>query len=150
MEQLLIREIYGVMQQQYPDWLISLQEEKRVREFIEEKAELVGITIGNLLEEDHRPLYLVREICHWEIEDMLGPSRFCYIRELLSEQFEAAYYRLLDEGTLTTETLNLLSVCEPLFDGFACEILSEADKFREYEIIAEVDAYFKARSLEGA
>lgn len=146
MKDLLCKKLIEYLWENNPDILFSLQEEGRLLSYLEGKLVAVGELIENLIREQ-KPAYLIEGICLDTLTEDLRPSKFHYIKETLEEEFEDHYQKLLHSGLLTYETINLISICNPLFEAFSFSEENE-DKHLRYTVIGAIKEYFEKRERE--
>lgn len=85
----------------------------------------------------------ILEQCLNELISVLPVSRFDYIKELLSTEFEQQHEQLLSSGLLPYECMNLLQHCKPVFDKLNFSLTNEEDPFIRYAVIAAISDYFE-------
>ena len=108
------------------DLLISLQEDHRLKDYLHRKVESVK-DYWESLQAEKRPEFVIEALCMEELTCDLRPSRFEYVRNLLEEDFEAHYRRMLGCGILSYEVINLIGACEPIFEIYG---LTDSDDDR--------------------
>jgi len=114
MKELLIRRLHSYLLENQMDLLISLQEDHRLKEYLNRKVSSVKDHWERLAAEN-RPEYVIEALCMEELTSDLRPSRFEFVRNLLEEEFEQDYQRMLQCGILSYEVINLIGACEPIF-----------------------------------
>ena len=146
MEQLLILKLHKYITENNPDLLLELQQHNAVTGYLESKV--AGImTLMEELFEQGQSAYEIEEQCLEELTADLRPSRYLYIREILAEEFEPEYVRLLDTGLIVFELLNLVQSCKSVFEelGFTSE--NEDDRHLRYAITGAIKEYFETRAV---
>lgn len=86
----------------------------------------------------------ILEQCLNQLIAELPVSRFDYITELLSNEFEQQHEQLLSSGLLHYECMNLLQHCKPVFDKLNFSLTNEDDPFVRYAVIAVISDYFES------
>ncbi|KIO54345.1 DUF1896 family protein [Flavobacterium hibernum] len=122
MEDLLKEKLWFYIIHNNPDLMFTLQEDYSVLDYLNEKISSVKSILDDMLS-DGTPKYIIEEICLNVLTEDLKPSRFLYIRSLLSEEFEKTYAAFQESGILTYEVMNLMENCRPVFEtiGFTKE-----------------------------
>lgn len=121
----LVKKLHAYLLEHHTDLLIALQEDHRLDHYLIAKVDSVDEFILQL-QEEQRPGYVIEALCLEELTRDLRPSRFAYLRELLEEEFEQDYLRMLKSGILTYEIINLAGACEPVFEVYR---FSEEDEY---------------------
>ncbi len=86
----------------------------------------------------------ILEQCLNQLIAELPVSRFDYITELLSTEFEQQHKQLLSTGLLPYECMNLLQHCKPVFDKLNFSLTNEDDSFIRNAMIAAISDYFES------
>jgi hypothetical protein len=146
MEQLLINKLHQYITENNPDLLLELQQHNEVTGYLESKVAGVMNLMEELLSQG-QSMFEIEEQCLEELTADLRPSRYLYIREILAEEFEPEYVRLLDTGLLVFELLNLVESSKPVFEelGFTSE--NEEDRHLRYAITGTIREYFETRAV---
>jgi hypothetical protein len=71
----------------------------------------------------------------------LRPSRYCFVKDILEEDFEEIYNRLEESGILIFEVLNMLSACTVIFDELGYTEENEDNRFLRYAITGVIEEY---------
>jgi hypothetical protein len=146
MQELLIRKLHNYIQESHPDLLITLQEESRVEAYLLDAVNSIDGFVNDLLDANE-PLYLIEENCFEKLVKSLGPSRFLYIKDVLEEAFPNEFERLLRHGVLTTEVINLITFCDPVFEGLLFSTKTEDSSYLRYAIIGSIHEYFQKEEV---
>src|SRR5690349_9859173 len=125
--------LFEYLKENSPEVFFSLQQEGSLVSYLSQKMELIDGLLEELLIQQ-RPGYMIEELCMNELTADLKPSRYSYIRELLEEEFISEYHRLLRSGILHFEIINIISVCDPLFEAFGFSEENEEDKHLRYTV----------------
>jgi hypothetical protein len=140
MQEKLIRKLHDYIRENNPDLLITLQEENRVTDYLRENVASVDGLLNQLLAENKAPS-VIEELCMEELTRPLKPSRFNYIKELLEEEFSKDFERLESSGLLTTELINMIAVCDAVFDELQFSMDNEDDRTLRYAVIGSMHEY---------
>ena len=124
------------------DLVIALQEKNNVESYLKEKVLSVETLLTQLLIEDV-PGYIVEERCMDILTQDLRPSKFNYLNSVLEEEFENNYLRLKRNGTLSYEVINLIELCNPVFESIGFTEGSENDRHLRYGITGVIKEYFE-------
>lgn len=122
MEDILKEKLWIYIIHNNPDLMFTLQEDYSVLDYLNKKIDGVKSILDDMLS-DGTPKYIIEEICLNVLTEDLKPSRFLYIRSLLSDEFEKTYAAFQESGILTYEVINLMESCKPIFEtiGFTKE-----------------------------
>jgi len=140
MEDLLKEKLWFYIIHNNPDLMFTLQEDYSVLDYLNEKISSVKSILDDMLS-DGTPKYIIEEICLNVLTEDLKPSRFLYIRSLLSDEFEKTYAAFQESGILTYEVMNLMENCRPVFEsnGFTKE--NEEDPNLRNALIGQIADY---------
>lgn len=140
MQEILIRKLHEYIQENNPDLLVTLQEENRVTDYLQECVASVDELIHQLLAENKAPS-VIEQVCMEELVKPLLPSRFNYLKEILQDEFLNYYTRLEQAGILRTELVNMVAACDPVFDELHFSVANEDDRFLRYAITGAMYEY---------
>lgn len=140
MQEILIRKLHEYIRDNNPDLLLTLQEENRVTDYLQENVASLDEMIQELVSEN-KPVSVIEQLCMEELAKPLRPSRYNYLKEVLEEEFPAAYERFRQHGVLTTELINLIAACDEVFDEVNFSEKNEDDRYLRYAIIGAVHDY---------
>ena len=115
MEKILKEKLWDYIIHNNPDLMFILQEKYGVADYLNEKVNGVLALVDELLS-DSIPSEIIEEICINVLTEDLKPSRFIYLRSLLSEEFKEVCNQFIEAGSLTSEVINLLETCKQIFD----------------------------------
>lgn len=138
----LIRQLHDYLLHNHTDLLIALQEEHRLEHYLKQKVDSITDLLAQL-QEEQRPAYVIEALCLEELTRDLRPSRFNYMRELLEEEYEIDYRRMLQNGILTYELINLIGACEPIFEVFAFGEETEDSRQLRHAIMGMISEYLE-------
>ncbi len=126
----------------HPDLLLEWRLAGALHETIEQQLDRFRPLLDKRSTEEIHPDDFVQQ-CLLELIAELPPSRFDFIRELLSTEFEQQHEQLLSSGLLPFECMNLLQHCKPVFDKLNFSLTNEDDPFIRYAVIAAIGDYFE-------
>jgi hypothetical protein len=147
MQEILIRKLHDYISDNDPDLFLSLQQENKLTGYLHERVLSVDELI-NQLTTGNRPSLMIEELCMEELTNSLRPSRFNYLKEILEEEFPKEFERLGQNGILTTELINMVTVCNPVFDELNFSEASEDDRYLRYAIMGAAHEYLNKESSE--
>jgi len=123
-----------------PDLVIGMQKDYSLAQFLDDKIEIIKPMVAELSAE-HRPPYLIEQLCMQTMTEQLRPSRFSYIRSVLESEFPEDFYKLEVLGIINYEIMNLLEECKKIFDEFSFSQDHEDDQSMRNTIIGQVHEY---------
>lgn len=126
----------------HPDLLSEWRLGDVLHETIEQQLDRAKPLLEKLSSDELHPDDILQQ-CLNELIAELPASRFDYITELLSTEFEQQHEELLSSGLLPYECMNLLQHCKPVFDKLNFSPTNEDDPFIRYAIIAAISDYFE-------
>jgi hypothetical protein len=148
MKELLTRRLHSYLLENHMDLLISLQEDHRLMDYLNRKVSSVK-DYWSALEAENRPEYVIEALCMEELTGDLRPSRFEFVRNLLEEEFEADYRRMLGCGILSYEIINLTGACEPIFGIYGLTDDAEDRKELRYAVLGMIAEYIGGEERYG-
>lgn len=140
MEDLLKEKLWFYIIHNNPDLMFTLQEDYSVLDYLNEKISSVKSILDDMLS-DGTPKYIIEEICLNVLTEDLKPSRFLYIRSLLSDEFEKTYAAFQESGILTYEVMNLMENCRPVFETIGFTKENEEDPNLRNSLIGQIADY---------
>lgn len=140
MEDLLKEKLWFYIIHNNPDLMFTLQEDYSVLDYLNEKISSVKSILDDMLS-DGTPKYIIEEICLNVLTEDLKPSRFLYIRSLLSDEFEKTYTAFQESGILTYEVINLMENCRPVFETIGFTKENEEDPTLRNALIGQITDY---------
>lgn len=140
MQEILLRKLHDYIRDNNPDILITLEEENRITDYLQENVASVDSLVNQLLAEN-KPPSVIEEVCMAALTKQLKPSRFNYLKVLLEEEFPKDFERLQDSSILITELINMITVCDTVFDELRFSETNEDDRTLRYAVIGEVHEY---------
>ena len=142
MQEILIVKLHGYIIQNNLDLLITLQENGSVENYLKEKVLSIETLLTQLMAED-APAYLIEVRCMDVLTQDLRPSKYNYLTSVLEEEFESNYSRLKENGTLPYEVINLIELCDPLFETVGFTEDNENGRHLGYAITGAIHEYFE-------
>ncbi|MGO4770874.1 DUF1896 family protein [Flavobacterium sp. W22_SRS_FK3] len=140
MEDLLKEKLWFYIIHNNPDLMFTLQEEYGVLDYLNEKISSVKSILDDMLSDD-TPQYIIEEICLNVLTEDLKPSRFLYIRSLLSDEFEKTYAAFQESGILAFEVINLMESCKTVFETIGFTKENEEDPNLRNALIGQIAEY---------
>ena len=140
MENLLKEKLWFYIIHNNPDLMFKLQEDYSVLDYLNEKISSVKSILDDMLS-DGTPKYIIEEICLNVLTEDLKPSRFLYVRSLLSDEFEKTYAAFQESGILTYEVMNLMENCRPVFETIGFTKENEEDPNLRNALIGQIADY---------
>lgn len=137
MQEALVNLLHDYIRKNNPDLLISLQQENKVIQYLKDSVSAADGLI-NQLSAAHKPASMIEELCMEEITMPLRPSRFNYLKALLEEEFPSEYMKLDQNGLLVTELINMITLCNSLFEEFGFSEKTEDNYHLRYMIMGSV------------
>lgn len=137
MQEILKLKLSDYLAQNRPDLLISLQQTGATGAYLEDKVNQLDNLPERLLDEG-KPLYLITELCMAALTADFGPSRFHFLSEILDEDFLPMADTLRVNGLLHYELINLLDVCEPVFEEMGTD---ENNRMLRYALTGTIQEY---------
>lgn len=140
MQYLFIEKLKSYIAVNNPDLLIRLEDTAALRQYLEDKVATVMPYAAALIIEQ-KPQYAIEELCMGRLTADLRPSKFNYLQSILAEEFPERYARFTHTGIATYELLNMLEVCQPVFDKHSFNEATEDSRMLRYEITGTVLDY---------
>mgnify|MGYP001637819752 CR=1 FL=1 len=140
MHKILKEKLWAYIVHNNPDLMFNLQEDYSVTRYLDEKVNGIMPMAERLLGE-HKPLYVIEELCIKEMTEELRPSRFLYLREVLEQEFPYDWQRLREDGLLTYEIINMMESCREIYESFNFSVQNEDDQLLRAAIIGQVHEY---------
>lgn len=142
MQEQLIQKLYQYIITNNPDLLLELQGESSVTSYLHTK--ITGIeAMLEQLQTDKTPEYIIEETCLEVLTQDLRPSKYNYIKGILEEDFTKQYEQFRDDGILTTEIINLIQECKPVFEDLIFSVENEDNQFIRYAITGQISEYLE-------
>jgi hypothetical protein len=145
MQKILKNKLLEYIRDSNPDILFALEAEASVTIWLTDKVHTVD-TLIEQLKEMKQSDYQIEETCMEILTQDLRPSKYNFISNLLEEEFEQHYQRLLQTGLLQHEVINLIHHCQSAFDDLNFSEDNEDNQFLRYAIIGCISEYFESES----
>ncbi len=142
MQEILILKLHQYILENNLDLLITLQEKGNEESYLKAKMSSIDTLLDQLINEN-TPAYLIEERCIDLLTQDLRPSKYNYLTSVLEEEFENNYSRLERNGTLPYEVINLIELCNPLFETIGFTEGNEGDRHLRYAITGAIQEYFE-------
>lgn len=130
------------LQSHHPELVLEWNLSEALHEMVEQQLNHVKPLLEKLSTKELHPHDILQQ-CLNELIAELPASRFDYISELLSSEFEEQHEKLLTSDLLPYECMNLLQHCKPVFDKLNFSLVIEDDPFIRYAVIAAISEYFQ-------
>ena len=143
MKEILISKLFDYIRDNNPDLLFALETEGKLRYWLYDKVSCVEGLI-NELRKSRKPDHIIEEICMDEMTKELRPSRYNYIINLLEQEFEKDYNKLVQSGLLQHEVVNIVGYCQSVFDDLKFSEETEDNRFTYYAIAGAISEYFES------
>lgn len=140
MDDILKEKLWFYIIHNNPELMFTLQEEYNALSYLNKKVNGVKSILEDMLSED-TPQYIIEEICLNVLTEDLKPSRFIYIRSLLTEEFEKTYTIFYESGILTYEVINLMESCRKVFETIGFTNENEEDPTLRNALIGQIADY---------
>lgn len=140
MQNILMNKLLEYIRDNNPDILFELEASQGVTAWLTNKVSTVESLIKEM-KEQLLPDYQIEEACIREMTEELRPSKYNYILNLLEEEFEQEYNKLLQSGLLQHEVINMINRCLPIFSDLNFSEENEDNNFLRYAIINAVSEY---------
>ncbi|SFH37862.1 DUF1896 family protein [Pedobacter insulae] len=123
-----------------PELLLSLQEDFKVSNYINDKIEVVMPKVRQWLA-DGVQLHETQQRALKEMTSELRPSKYLFLNRILEEEFKDDFEKFTEAGVLTYELVNLIEVCRDTFTAFRFSEQNEDNRLLRYAIIADIANY---------
>ena len=141
MKKILINKLCEYIRENNPDLLFQLETDIQVTKYLTDKISTVGTLIRQM---DGKPAYIIEKACMDILTQDLRPSKFNYISHVLEEDFADTYQQLQESGTFKFEVINMISLCQSVFEDLNFSEENEDNQFLRYAIIVTIKEYFQA------
>ena len=142
MKKILINKLHEYIMENNPDLLFKLEEDRKVTEYLTDKMSTVSALIKQM--DNGEPAYIIEDACMDVLTQDLRPSKFNYISNVLEEDFADTHRQLQQSGTLKFEVINMISLCQSVFEDLNFSEENEDNQFIRYAIIGTIKEYFQA------
>lgn len=141
MKKILFNKLHEYIRENNPDLLFQLEEGRKVTEYLSDKISTVSAMIRQ--KDIGEPAYIIEDACMDILTQDLRPSKFNYISNLLQEEFGSAYNQMQESGTLKFEVINMISLCQSVFEDLNFSEENEDNQFLRYAIVGTIKEYFQ-------
>jgi hypothetical protein len=141
MKKILINKLHEYIRENNPDLLFQLEEDGKLTEYLSGKINTVNALIRQ--KDIGQPAYIIEDACMDVLTQDLRPSQFNYISNVLEEDFADTYQQLQESGTLKFEVINMISLCQSVFEDLNFSEENEDNQFLRYAIIGTIKEYFQ-------
>lgn len=142
MKKILINKLYEYIRENNPDLLLQLEEDRKVTEYLSDKISKVSALIRQ--KDIGEPAYIIEDACMDVLTQDLRPSKFNYISNVLEEDFTDIHQQLQESGTFKFEVINMIGLCQSVFEDLNFSEENEDNQFLRYAIIGTIKEYFQA------
>lgn len=139
MQEILLPKFHQYLQAHYPERVLALQETQGLMSYLTTTVQSVELLAEELVHRNVPPGEIEHQ-CWALLLETLPPSRFDYLSEIVESEFAEQYARLEQQGMLTMELVNLITFCDPVFEGLGPD---EEDRYLRYAIMGTVHEYFE-------
>ncbi len=143
MQERLIKKLQDYIRDNNPDLLLLLLEENRLEDYLQENVASLSELI-TALSEENKSHSIIEELCMEELTKPLRPSRYNYLFSLLEEEFTNDFERLQQKEILTTELINMITACDPVFDEMQFTEENENDRCLRYAVTGAIHEYLNS------
>lgn len=140
MQSILKEKLQAYIIENNPEIIAGLLGKLTVNEYLENKVRSVMPYVLHLLGEE-KPGPVIAELALEKMTEELRPSRFKYIKEILSTEFREDYEKYKAAGVLTSVGINMLKHCAEVFDVFNFKEENADSSLLRHAIIAKVHDY---------
>jgi Domain of unknown function (DUF1896) len=141
----LIITLYRYIQENNPELLADLESNYSATTYLTGKMQSIKGLIAEL-QQQRLPDYELEEICMNHLTADLRPSKYNYILHLIEEDFQSDYNRLLSDGLIQTEIINIINECKPVLEDLNFSEENEDNRFIRYTITGMIKDYFERNS----
>ena len=130
-----------------PDVLFQLEQEAGLTQYLNQKLNDVTGLLDRLKKES-KPGYLIETICLDQMTNELRPSKYNYICNILSEEFEKEFSQMVNAGLLQYEVINIVTYCLPIFEDLRFSEETADNRFTRYAIAGMISEYLESNSVK--
>ncbi len=143
MQDILINMLLEYIRENNPDVLHELESEGRLMPYLTEKISSTAELVQQL-QAAGQPVYSIEQNCMEVLTKDLRPSKYNYICNILEEEFETEYNRLLQSGLLLYEVINMITRCQSVFQDLKFSEENEDNRFLRYAIAGAIIEYLES------
>lgn len=140
MQKLLTNKLHQYISDNNPDLLLKLEARNETTSFLNNKVlEIDGLI--NELSTANKPGYIIEEACMEELIKDLKPGKYNYIKNILEEEFEYAFYNFKRLGILVYEIINIINYSEDVFKDVDFTEENENSRVLRYAVAGLISEY---------
>jgi hypothetical protein len=128
MKEILISKLFDYIRDNNPDILFALEAEDKLPYWLYDKVSSVE-RLMNELKKSCQPDHMIEET---------------YISNLLEQEFEKDYGKLVQSGILQHEIINMVGYCQSVFDDLKFSEETEDSRFTYYAIAGAISEYLES------
>lgn len=140
MQEFLTNKLHQYISENNPDLLIVLEEKNETGSFINSKVKGIESLLTELKKEN-KPEYIIEDVCMDALTKDLRPARYNYIKNILEEEFEYAFYNFQKSGVLLYEIINIINCSEDIFNAFDFTEENENNRVLRYAVTGLISEY---------
>ena len=140
MQELLINKLHQYISENNPDLLIMLEEKNETTLYLNRKIQSIDNLIAELTQDD-KPEYIIEETCMDALIKDLRPGKYNYIKNILEQEFEYAFYNFQKSGVLLYEIINIISYSKDVFAAFDFTEENEDSRLLRYAVTGLISEY---------
>ena len=139
---LLHNKLDAYLRENNPDVVLPLEAEEAYKDFLLSKLDGLDGMIASM-KQDEVPAYIIEEQCIHMLKEGFRPSRFNYVKEVLETDFESQFIKLMANGLLVYECVNIIEHCSEVFEHFVFNEANEDNGSLRLAITGTVSKYFE-------
>ncbi|RKE47172.1 hypothetical protein [Sphingobacterium detergens] len=139
MKNSLKEKLWAFITENNPDLMFNLQEGYSVPTYLEDKVMKVMPMVEVFLRKG-KAEHEIEQLILMELTKDLRPSKYNYIKDVITRDFPNECYKFREAGVLTYECINMLEACNDIFITFDFNEDKEDHRLR-HAIIARVHDY---------
>lgn len=140
MQAVLTNKLHQYISENNPDLLLAIEERGSSIQYLNNKIGEISYLITEL-QQSNSPEYIIEELCMQALTKDLRPSKFNYIKNILEEEFEFAFYSFQKSGTLLYEVVNIINQSEEIFTAFDFTEENEDNRQLRYAVTGVINEY---------
>lgn len=140
MQEVLTNKLHQFISENVPDLLIALEENNETGSFLNNKVQGIDDLLTEL-KNKNSPEYIIEEVCMDALTKDLRPSKYNYIKNILEEEFEYAFYNFQKSGVLLYEIINIINYSKGIFKDFDFTEHNENSRVLKYAVTGLISEY---------
>ncbi len=140
MQEFLINKLHQYISENNPDLLIMLEEKNETTSYLNNKIKSIDNLIAELTQ-GNKPEYIIEEACMDVLTKELRPGKYNYIKNIIEEEFEYAFYNFQKTGVLLYEIINIISYSRDVFAAFDFTEENENNRLLRYAVTGLINEY---------